>query len=324
MTTSRTAFPPPKSSEARMNILDSIGHTPLILLDSISASLPARIWVKNESRNPGGSIKDRAARGYIEAAMNSGMLAPGGTVVEATSGNLGIGLAVVCAKKGLRLLLTMPASASMERRALLKALGAELVLTPAEQGMQGAQSKADELLASIPGAFRPDQFSNPVGPRVHYETTGVEIVEDCRAEGFEPAAFLAGVGSGATLIGTSRRLKEHFSGIFCAAVEPEESPMLSQGRAASHGIQGIGANFVPSVFDRSVVDDILTVSTQDAMAAARMLMAHEALNCGITSGANVCAAMRLASRPEFAGKDIITVAPDTGVRYLSTALFPKA
>ncbi|MBQ8664260.1 MAG: cysteine synthase family protein [Mailhella sp.] len=306
-----------------MNILDSIGNTPLLLLDSVSRDLPARIWVKNESRNPGGSIKDRAAKGYIETALAEGRLAPGGTVVEATSGNLGIGLAVVCAKKGLRLMLTMPASASVERRALLKALGAELVLTPAEQGMQGAQAKADELLAAIPGAFRPDQFSNAVGPRVHYETTGVEIVESCRAEGFEPAAFLAGVGSGATLIGTSRRLKEAFPHIFCAAVEPEESPMLSQGRAAAHGIQGIGANFVPAVFDRSVVNDILTVNTQDAMATARMLMAREALNCGITSGANVCAAMRLAARPEFAGRDIITVAPDTGERYLSTALFPK-
>ena len=306
-----------------MNILDTIGHTPLILLDALSAELPARIWVKNESRNPGGSIKDRAARGYIEAALASGALAPGGTVVEATSGNLGIGLAVVCAKKGLRLMLTMPASASMERRALLKALGAELVLTPAEQGMQGALAKADELLASIPGAFRPDQFSNPQGPRIHYETTGLEIIDDCRVNRVTPAAFLAGVGSGATFVGTSRRLKEAFPGIFCAAVEPEESPMLSQGRAAAHGIQGIGANFVPAVFDRTVADGILTVSTEDAMATARLLMAKEALNCGITSGANVCAAMRLAARPEFAGRDIVTIAPDTGERYLSTALFPK-
>ena len=310
-------------SEVRMNILDTIGNTPLILLDNISAGLPARIWVKNESRNPGGSIKDRAARGYIEAALASGALAQGGTVVEATSGNLGIGLAVVCAKKGLRLMLTMPASASMERRALLKALGAELVLTPAEQGMQGALAKADELIASIPGAFRPDQFSNPDGPRIHYETTGLEIVESCRAEVMTPAAFLAGVGSGATFVGTSRRLKEAFPDIFCAAVEPEESPMLSQGRAAAHGIQGIGANFVPAVFDRSVADDILTVSTEDAMATARLLMSKEALNCGITSGANICAAMRLAARPEFAGRDIVTIAPDTGERYLSTALFPK-
>ena len=306
-----------------MNILDTIGHTPLILLDNISADLPTRIWIKDESRNPGGSIKDRAARGYIEAALSSGTLVPGGTVVEATSGNLGIGLAVVCAKKGLRLMLTMPASASMERRALLKALGAELVLTPAEKGMQGALEKADEILAAIPGAFRPDQFSNPDGPRIHYESTGLEIVDSCRKEGFTPSAFLAGVGSGATFVGTSRRLKESFPGIFCAAVEPEESPMLSQGRAAAHGIQGIGANFVPAVFDRTIADGILTVSTEDAMATARLLMTREALNCGITSGANVCAAMRLASRPEYKGRDIVTIAPDTGERYLSTALFPK-
>jgi len=306
-----------------MNILDTIGHTPLILLDNISSNLPARIWVKDESRNPGGSIKDRAARGYIEAALSSGTLVPGGTVVEATSGNLGIGLAVVCAKKGLRLMLTMPASASMERRALLKALGAELVLTPAEKGMQGALEKADELLAAIPGAFRPDQFSNPDGPRIHYESTGLELVESCRKEGFTPAAFLAGVGSGATFVGTSRRLKETFPGIFCAAVEPEESPMLSQGRAAAHGIQGIGANFVPAVFDRTMADGILTVSTEDAMATTRLLMSRESLNCGITSGANVCAAMRLASRPEYKDRDIVTIAPDTGERYLSTALFPK-
>ena len=306
-----------------MNILDTIGHTPLILLDAVSASLPAKIWVKYEARNPGGSIKDRAAKGYIEAAMASGQLPAGGTVVEATSGNLGIGLAVVCAKMGLRLILTVPASASQERISLLRAMGAEVMLTPAELGMQGAQDKADELLASTPGAFKPDQFSNPEGPKVHYRTTGPEILEDCRREGFEPAAFLAGVGSGATLIGVSRLLREACPGIRCFAVEPEESPMLSQGWSAAHGIQGIGANFVPAVFDRSMVDGIFTVSTEDSMATARMLMAKEAMSCGITSGATVLAAMRLAALPEFAGKNIVTIAPDTGERYLSTALFPK-
>jgi cysteine synthase A len=306
-----------------MKLLDSIGHTPLIFLDSLSSDLPASISVKYEARNPGGSIKDRAALGYIEAALSSGMLAPGGTVVEATSGNLGIGLAVVCGKKGLRLILTMPSSASMERRALLKAMGAELLLTPAEKGMQGAQEKAEELLASIPGAFRPNQFSNSIGPKVHYNTTGKEILDDCRKEGIEPAAFVAGVGSGATVIGVSHRLKEYSDSIYCVAVEPEESPVLSQGKAGSHGIQGIGANFEPAIFDRSVIDEILTVSTEQAMETARMLMARESLSCGITSGANVCAAMRLARRPEFAGKHIITIAPDTGERYLSTALFPK-
>lgn len=306
-----------------MNLLETIGRTPLLFLDSVSAELPARIHVKYEARNPGGSIKDRAALGYIRAAMQSGILAPGGTVVEATSGNLGIGLAVVCGKMGLKLVLTMPESASKERRALLRAMGAQLVLTLGAEGMQGAQKEAERILAGTPGAFRPNQFSNEVGPRVHYETTGAELLEDCRKEGFQPAAFLAGVGSGATLAGVSRRLKEHFPSVFCVAVEPAESPMLSEGKAGPHGIQGIGANFVPAVFDRSLVDGIMTVSTEDAMQTARMLMARESLSCGITSGANVCAAMRLARRPEFAGKDIVTIAPDTGERYLSTALFPK-
>ncbi len=306
-----------------MNILDTIGHTPLIYLNSVSAELPAKIFVKYEARNPGGSIKDRAALGYVRAAIREGALAPGGTVVEATSGNLGIGLAVVCGKMNLRLILTMPASASKERIALLRAMGAEVVLTPAEEGMQGAQNKVEEMLASIPGAYRPNQFSNPVGPRVHYSTTGVEILEDCRKEGFVPQAFVAGIGSGATLMGVSLRLKEANPSIRCFAVEPAESPVLSEGRSGPHGIQGIGANFVPEVFDRSLVDGILTVSTEDAMETARMLMARESMSCGITSGANVRAAMNLAQLPEFAGKHIVTVAPDTGERYLSTPLFSK-
>ncbi len=306
-----------------MNILDTIGRTPLIFLDAMCAELPARIHVKCEAHNPGGSIKDRAALGYIRAALASGALNPGGTVVEATSGNLGIGLAVVCGKLGLKLVLTMPDSVSRERMLLLGAMGAELVLTPGSLGVQGAQDKAEEILAHTPGAFRPNQFSNELGPIVHYEGTGREILEDCRKEGFLPAAFLAGVGSGATLMGVSRRLKEHDPSIFCVAVEPTESPMLSQGRAGSHGIQGIGANFVPDIVDRALVDGIMTVSTADAMHTARMLLSRESLLCGITSGANVCAAMRLALRPEFAGKDIVTIAPDTGERYLSTALFSK-
>ena len=306
-----------------MNILDTIGHTPLVFLDHVSAGLPADIHVKYEARNPGGSIKDRAAFGYLKAAMQEGILAPGGTVVEATSGNLGIGLAVACRKTDLRLILTMPSSASRERVALLRAMGAEVVLTPAEKGMQGSQDKVDELLSTLPGAFRPNQFSNPVGPRVHYETTGVEILEDCRKEGFSPCAFVAGVGSGATVIGVSRRLKEADASVFCAAVEPAESPVLSEGRAGAHGIQGIGANFVPAVFDRAVIDEIITVSTEEAMETARMLMREESLSCGISSGANVCAAMKLAMRPEFAGKHIVTIAPDTGERYLSTPLFSK-
>ena len=306
-----------------MDILESIGRTPLIFLKSLSQDLPANIYVKHEARNPGGSIKDRAALGYIEHAMREGILAEGGMVVEATSGNLGIGLAVVCAQKGLHLTLTMPESSSVERRALLRALGATLVLTPAKGGMQGAQDKAAQILAENPGAFRPNQFSNAIGPKVHYETTGAEILDDCARAGISPHAFVAGVGSGATVVGISRRLREAVPGIFCFALEPEESPVLSQGKAGTHGIQGIGANFVPDVFDRSVIDGILTVSTEEAMHMAQMLMQKESLLCGITSGANVHAAMQLARRPEFAGKNIITIAPDTGERYLSTALFPK-
>lgn len=306
-----------------MNILDTIGNTPLIFLDTVSKDLPAKIHVKYEARNPGGSIKDRAALGYIKEAMNRGVLAPGGTVVEATSGNLGIGLAVVCGKMGLRLILTMPSSASKERIALLRAMGAEIILTPALQGMKGAQDKVEELLATLPGAFRPDQFSNEVGPRVHYETTGLEILNACKDEGFAPQAFVAGTGSGATLMGVSRRLKEAYPSVRCFAVEPAESPVLSQGRSGPHGIQGIGANFVPAIFDRALTDGILTVSTEEAMETARMLMAKESLSCGITSGANVRAAMNLAMLPEFAGAHIVTIAPDTGERYLSTPLFPK-
>lgn len=306
-----------------MNILDTIGHTPLIFLDALSAELPAKIHVKYEARNPGGSIKDRAALGYIRAAMQDGLLAPGGTVVEATSGNLGIGLAVVCGKMDLKLILAMPASASQERIALLRAMGAEVQLTPAEEGMQGSQNRVEELLSSMPGAFRPGQFDNMVGPRVHYETTGVEILEDCRNEDFMPQVFVAGVGSGATLMGVSRRLREADPSIRCFAVEPEESPVLSQGRSGAHGIQGIGANFVPAVFDRSLIDGILTVSTDEAMETARMLMTRESLSCGITSGANVRAAINLAMRPEFEGTHIVTIAPDTGERYLSTPLFSK-
>lgn len=307
-----------------MNILSTIGHTPLVFLDTLSSSLPAGIYVKCESRSPGGSIKDRAANAYINAALASGELAPGGVVVEGTSGNLGIGLAVVCAKLGLRLILTMPESASLERRALLAALGAELVLTPKEKGMQGAQDKAEEILHKIPGAFRPNQFTNPVGPKVHYETTGAEILDACQSQGIVPAAFVAGVGSGATLMGVSRRLKEAFPSVFCVAVEPSESPVLSKGVSGGHGIQGIGANFVPAVYNRALVSDIITVSTKEAMETARMLMRKEALLCGISSGANVCAAIKLAQRPDFAGKQIITIAPDTAERYLSTALFAKA
>ncbi|HJA08668.1 MAG TPA: cysteine synthase A [Candidatus Mailhella merdigallinarum] len=304
-----------------MNILDCIGHTPLVRLERVSHMLGANIFVKLEPRNPGGSIKDRAARAYIEGAMKRGELARGGCIVEATSGNLGIGLAVVCTKLDIRLILAMPASVSRERVVLLRALGAEVLLTPPEQGMKGAQDKADFLNNDIWGSFRPNQFDNPDGPAMHYAQTGVEILEEAAAQGFHVDAFVAGVGSGATVSGVGRRLKEADAATFVAAVEPAESPVLSGGSPSPHGIQGIGAGFVPKVFDRSVVDDILTVSTDEAVKAARRMLGMEGISCGISSGANLNGALQLARRPEFKGKNIVTVACDTGERYLSTPLF---
>lgn len=301
-----------------MNILDCIGHTPLVRLKGVS---DANIFIKLEPRNPGGSIKDRAARAYIEGAMRRGELERGGCIVEATSGNLGIGLAVVCATLDIRLILAMPASVSRERAVLLRALGAEVILTPPELGMKGAQDKADSLNADIRGSFRPNQFNNPDGPAMHYARTGVEILEEAAARGFHVDAFVAGVGSGATVSGVGRRLKETDNAAFVAAVEPAESPVLSGGKASPHGIQGIGAGFVPGVFDRSVVDDILTVSTDEAIQAARRMLSEEGISCGISSGANLNGALQLARRPEFRGKNIVTVACDTGERYLSTPLF---
>ena len=304
-----------------MNILDCIGHTPLVRLDRISRMLGANIYVKLESRNPGGSIKDRAAMAYNEGAMKRGELDRGGCIVEATSGNLGIGLALACTKLDIRLILTMPASVSKERITLLRAMGAEVILTPPEEGMQGAQDKAAFLNDDIWGSFRPNQFDNPDGPALHYETTGLEILNDSQEQGFSIDAFVSGVGSGATISGVGRRLKENNPGVFVAAVEPAESPVLSGGQAAPHGIQGLGAGFVPKVFDRSVVDEVLTVSTPDAIKAAKRMLGMESISCGISSGANLHGALLLANRPEFKGKNIVTIACDTGERYLSTPLF---
>lgn len=304
-----------------MNILDCIGQTPLIRLERISRMLGANIFVKLEARNPGGSIKDRAARAYIDGAMKRGELDRGGCIVEASSGNLGIGLALISTMLDMRVILTMPASASKERITLLRAMGAEVMLTPPEEGMGGAQAKAEFLNDDIWGSFRPNQFDNPDGPAIHYETTGLEIWEDSKARNFPVHAFVAGVGSGATISGVARRLKENDPSVFVAAVEPAESPVLSGGAASPHGIQGIGAGFVPKVFDRALVDDILQVSTADAIKAARRMLNMESVNCGISSGANLHGALMLAARPEFKGKNIVTIACDTGERYLSTDLF---
>lgn len=304
-----------------MNILDCIGNTPLVRLERISRMLGANVFVKLESRNPGGSIKDRAARAYIEGAMQRGELERGGCIVEATSGNLGIGLALLCTKLDMRLILVMPASVSKERITLLRAMGVEVLLTPPEEGMKGAQDKAAFLNEDIWGSFRPNQFENADGPRAHYETTGPEIWASAKAEDFHIDAFVAGVGSGATISGVGRFLKEQDPSIHVAAVEPSESPVLSGGEASAHGIQGIGAGFVPTVFDRSVVDEILTTSTGEAIKAAKRLLGMESVNAGISSGANIQGALLLAARPEFKGKNIVTIANDTGERYLSTPLF---
>ncbi len=306
-----------------MNLLSYIGNTPLIHLINISKEVGANIYVKAEMFNPGGSIKDRASYAYIKQALDSGVLTKDGTVMEASSGNLGIGLALVCAQLGIKLVICMPESASIERRMLMKGLGAEIVLTPAAKGMKGAQEKAEEIFNATKNAFRPDQFSNEVGPKVHYETTAPEIWNQAKDEQIEIHAFVAGAGSGATVTGISKYLKEKNNAIHTAVVEPQESAVLSGNGPAPHGIQGIGAGFVPKVLDRNVIDEVITIATIEAKETARKVLKMDAVNGGISTGANVLAAIKLASRPEFKGKNIITIAPDTGERYMSTDLFVK-
>jgi len=275
------------------------------------------VAVKLEYFNPMASVKDRIALEMIRGAEERGELVPGATVVEPTSGNTGIGLALVCAVRGYRLVLTMPESMSLERRALLQHMGATLELTPKAEGMAGAVRRAEELAAEL-GAFMPRQFDNPDNPKAHFCTTAEEIWADT---GGQIDVFVAGVGTGGTITGVARALKPRKPDLVAVAVEPEESPMLSQGKAAPHPIQGIGANFVPSVLDRSVVDEILPISGAEAMATARRLAQEEGILCGISAGANVAAALHLARQSRFAGKRIVTVICDTGERYLSTPLF---
>lgn len=298
-------------------LLQSIGRTPLLRLSRLSAGLPGILLLKLENQNPGGSIKDRAAFYILDRAMQRGELAAGGTVVEATSGNMGIGLALVCAVRGLRCVLTMPESMSMERRSLLAALGAELALTPAEGGMAAAVAKA-ESIAEERKAFQPRQFANADAIEAHYATTGPEILHDNNGV---IDALVAGVGSGATLSGTGLYLKGLLPDCRVIAVEPAESPVLSGGAPGRHGIQGIGAGFVPRNLKRELVDEIMTVTTEEAYAAARRLMAAEGVCAGISTGANIAASLRLAARPEMEGRHIVTFACDTGERYMSTGLF---
>lgn len=302
------------------NLTELIGRTPLMELGKYDEKhgLKARVLGKLEYFNPGGSVKDRVALSMIEDAEKRGVLKPGATIIEPTSGNTGVGLAWVSSVKGYQLILTMPETMSAERRALLRALGAKLVLTPGKEGMGGSVRKAEELRQSTPGSVILGQFDNPANPAVHIETTGEEIWKDTEGK---VDVFVAGVGTGGTVSGVGRSLKEKNPNVRIVAVEPASSPMLSEGRAGSHKIQGIGANFVPKNFDRSVVDEILVVPNEEAIRASRELGETEGLLVGISSGAAAFAAKELARRKENEGKTIVALLPDTGERYLSTELY---
>ena len=300
------------------SIGSTIGSTPLVRLNRLAAGLPAQIFAKLEFFNPLGSVKDRIAASMIAAAELEGKLTPETLIVEPTSGNTGIALAFICAAKGYRLCLTMPESMSVERRKLLTHLGAELVLTPGPQGMQGAIDKAREILAAAKTAYMPDQFANPANPRAHRETTAEEIWRDTEGKA---DILVSGVGTGGTITGISQVIKTRKPSFHSVAVEPADSPVLSGGKKGPHKIQGIGAGFVPEVLDRSVIDEIVTVTNDDAFETARQLAKTEGLLCGISSGAAAWAARQIARRPESAGKMIVVILASTGERYISTELF---
>ena len=293
-----------------------IGSTPLVDLSDLTNG-NATILGKYEATNPGGSIKDRIAKAIVEDAEKNGRLAPGGTIIEPTSGNTGVGLAMVAAERGYKLILTMPETMSIERRKLAAAYGAQIVLTPGADGMRGAIAKADEIHEATPGSIIAGQFVNPANPRAHYETTGPEIWAD--TEGTVDV-IVAGVGTGGTISGTAKFLKEHKPEVYAVAVEPAESPVLSGGKPGGHKIQGIGAGFVPKNYDAEVIDEVLPVSSPDAIATKKSLSERAGLLVGISAGAAVTAAIKLAERPEFAGKTIVAILPDTGERYLSMDL----
>ncbi len=299
-----------------------IGRTPLLELTNIEKAehLEATVLAKLEYLNPAGSVKDRIAKGIIDEAEKSGALKPGATLIEPTSGNTGIGLASVAAARGYKLIIVMPDSMSVERRQLIKAYGAELVLSEGAKGMAGAVEKAQELAAQIPGSFIPGQFTNPANPKTHFETTGPEIYEDTDGK---VDIFVAGVGTGGTVTGVGEYLKSRKPQTKIVAVEPAGSPLLSQGKAGPHKIQGIGANFVPQVLNTQVYDEVIPVADADAFAAGRLVGHKEGVLVGISSGAALWAAMTLAKRPENKGKTIVVLFPDTGDRYLSTPLFAE-
>lgn len=307
-------------SKIYQSITELIGRTPLVELKRLKAQdgLKAKVLVKLEYFNPAGSVKDRIAKAMIEDAEKKGLLKPGATIIEPTSGNTGIGLAAIAAAKGYRAIFTMPETMSIERRKLLKGYGAEIVLTEGKKGMPGAIARAEELAKEIPGSFLPEQFANPANPAMHAATTGPEIWEDTDGE---VDFFVAGVGTGGTLSGTGAFLKSKKPGIHVVAVEPAGSPVLSQGKAGPHKIQGIGAGFVPKTLNQQVYDEVITVENQAAIDTAKRLAKVEGILVGISSGASLWSALELASREENAGKTIVALLPDTGERYLSTELF---
>ena len=304
------------------SLIELVGHSPLLLLHRIEQheELQASILAKVESFNPGGSTKDRAALRMIETAEQKGILKPGSTIIEPTSGNSGIGLAWIASIKGYQLILTMPDSMSMERRKLLQALGATLVLTPGEEGMNGAIRKAEELNKEIAGSFIPQQFDNAANPEAHTETTAEEIWNDTNGN---IDILVASVGTGGTITGTAKGLKRHRPNIKIVAVEPSKSPVLSGGQPGAHQIQGIGAGFIPKNYDATLIDRIIQIDDEDAINASRLLALKEGLLVGISSGAALHAAITLAKEPENRGKTIVVILPDTGERYLSTALFSE-
>ena len=302
------------------NVFELIGNTPLVELTNYENNhgLNARFIGKVEYFEPAGSIKDRIAKAMIDEAEANGLLDAETVIIEPTSGNTGIGLAAIAAARGNRIIIAMPDTMSVERRNLMRAYGAELVLTPGADGMKGAIAKAEQLAEEIPNSFIPSQFTNPANPAIHYQTTGPEIWE---ATGGEVDILVAGVGTGGTISGTGAYLKEQNPDVQVVAVEPADSPVLSEGRSGSHGIQGIGAGFVPETLDTSVYDEVITITNEEAFEAGRELAAHDGLLVGISSGAAVAAAAKLAQRPENAGKNIVVILPDTGERYLSSAMF---
>ena len=304
-------------------ITELIGKTPTVRLNTFGSKrgIKGNIVAKVEFFNPGGSVKDRIALAMIEDAEKKGILKKGGTIIEPTSGNTGVGLSLVGAVKGYKVILTMPETMSIERRKLAAAYGTEIVLTPGANGMKGAIAKAEELRDATPGAVILQQFTNPSNPEIHSKTTGKELVADAKESGIQIDAFIAGVGTGGTVSGSAIAIKEAFPNARIIAVEPESSAVLSGNPSGPHKIQGIGAGFVPDNFNRSIIDEILPVSNDNAFETARALAKEEGLLVGISSGAAAFAASQVASRPEFAGKNVFVLLPDTGERYLSTALF---